>query len=154
MPAARNHCAATMLTNAVMLLCPENPRCQDAREIFTEVHAVVGNGPVLRLEHKANRYLREAALPFQCEQIDRHLTEASPDRLVRIAQESLCASSPVALLVAASPLRWHWVLALPEGQSGGGLLISDTWHARQAYRYIPDRGSRLMAVCVFHPHAI
>lgn len=146
---ARNHCAATMLTNAVAMLCPES-----LHRSFAEIHRVIGNGPVLRLARPANRYLQQAGVPYICEQYDRHLTEGSPERLAGIAREELLAGRPAALLVAASSLRWHWVLALPGEESGEALLISDSWHARQVFQYVPDRGSRLMGVCVFHPRAI
>lgn len=163
---ARNHCAATMLTNLVIMLRAADPQLhnqaavgscnKDMQQTFRNIHAIVGNGPVLHLQNKANRYLRSAGLPYSCEQIDRHLTETSPDRLVQIAQDHMRTGAPVALLVAASPLRWHWVLALPDYGNDHAFMIHDSWHARQVYHYIPDRGSRLMAICVFTPngHAI
>lgn len=172
---ARNHCAATMLTNAVRLLQPAESLTQDVKALFIAIHQIVGNGPVLHLQRRANRYFDSAHLPIRCEQINRRCIESRPDRLTSLAWSDLADGHPVALLVAASLFRWHWVLALPATSlepyrqfvsisaashqtsghdtvsgANGTFLIADSWHAQRIYYYTADQGSRLMAICRFH----
>lgn len=161
MTIARNHCAATMLTNAVMLLAPTYPKVHDPQALFREIHDFIGNGPVLRLQNKTNRYLMTARLPYTCRQVNRGILESSPARLVSLAHQDLAAGRPAALLVAASPLRWHWVLALPEAptqqahslRSADAFTIIDNWHPNCLYHYVPDQGAHLMAICLFPPQS-
>lgn len=146
---ARNHCAATMMTNLMLQRYGRAPMCGDRRALFQRIHHFLGNGPVLRIVGKANRYLAQEGISSRCRQWNRHLLEASPERLLRVARYELLAGRPCALLVAAAPFRWHWVLAISMQEERDGamsLLIADGWHARRIYQYIPDHGSRLMAV--------
>lgn len=149
---ARNHCAVTMLVNAVISCLGAEPVCQDRRALFVAIHRFVGNGPVLRLQNRANRYFQSAGLPIRCRQVNRRITERRPDRLTDLVQRELAAGRPCALMVAASPLDWHWVLALAAKQDRAGSVlfcIADGWHARRVYWYTPDAGSRLMAIAAF-----
>lgn len=149
---ARNHCAATMLTNLVIACGDGVSTGPDYRSLFCEIHKAVGNGPVLDISRRANRYFRARGLPYTCRQTNRHLMETRSDCLVMAARDALRTGYPCALLVAASPLRWHWVLALSMGVASDGTTrfhIVDGWHSRQIYQYIPDRGSRLLAVAAF-----
>lgn len=151
---ARNHCAATMLTNIVLLTGSREQLCQDRRLLFRAIHRFVGNGPVLRLQNKANRYFRDANIPLRCQQVNRGLLAFSPERLAAIAAAEARAGRPCALLVAASPLHWHWVTVVGVSEEMSGcspLIIADGWHARNVYSYVPDRGARLLAVARILP---
>lgn len=149
---ARNHCAATMLTNWVINCCGDDSAEYDRRALFQAVHAFVGNGPILWLERRANRYLRSRHIPYVCTQIGRHLVEPRPDRLVQIVVRELDAGRPCGLMVAESLISWHWVLAVSAEQGPDGdvaIRIIDGWHARRIFRYIPDQGSRLLGIAIF-----
>lgn len=149
---ARNHCAATMLANMMLRCYGKEAVCRDRRELFMGIHRVIGNGPVLWLERRANRYLESQRIPGTCRQINRHLTEMQPDRLVQVALRELGAGRPCGLMVAGSLLDWHWVLALDAGLEPGGTVIfciADGWHARRVFHYMPDHGSRLLAIATF-----
>lgn len=163
---ARNHCCAVMVVNLLLqkfsAYCAGNSRS----ELFSHVHAFVGNGPVLTLRN-ANRFLQSSGLP---------------GRFVRIpADFSAFKGSPgfYALLLAASPLDWHWVLAvLPADPSAGvslrhgstavsctaqgktvlpspfsdfpsGLPVLTGWDSSHLYLWKPGHGSRLLAVWEF-----
>lgn len=150
---ARNHCAATMMVNLMLRCYAQDPMCRDRRELFLGIHRIVGNGPILFLPRRANRYLASRGVPMACGQVCRRLTETRPDRLSDLAQRELAAGNACALLVAESLLNWHWVLAVsvkirPSGTAA--FCIVDGWHARRVFYYIPDQGSRLLAIAVFH----
>lgn len=149
---ARNHCAATMMTNLMLVHYGEDPGCRDRRALFRDIHRFIGNGPVLHIAGRANRYLRENRIPMTCAQRNRHLTERDPGRLITAAQEELHAGRPCGLLVAASPLQWHWVLAIAAERDTAGATsfrIADGWHAGRVLSYIPDRGARLLGIAIF-----
>lgn len=149
---ARNHCAATMMVNLMLERCGEEQVCRDLRELFWSIHGFIGNGPVLYLARRANRYLVSEGISLICRQTSRRITERYPRRLLDLAHREVTAGRPCALLVAASPLNWHWVLAIGMESNRAGMVrlhIVDGWHARRLYTYVPDQGSRLLAVATF-----
>lgn len=149
---ARNHCAATMLTNVMLQHDGAGAAGPPWRSLFCGVHAAIGNGPVLWIPRRANRYLAANRVPVVCRQVNRHLCETRPDRLAAILYEEIAAGRVCGLMVAASALQWHWVLAVSAERNADGtrsFLIADGWHARRMYRYVPDQGSRLMAIATF-----
>lgn len=148
---ARNHCAATMLANLMLCRYGEGAVCRNRRELFRGIHRIIGNGPILRLDRRANRYLAGQGVPLVCRQINRRVAEA-PDRLVQLVQRELDAGRPCGLMVAESLWNWHWVLVLGAKLDPSGAVcfcIADGWHARRVFHYMPDHGSRLLAIATF-----
>lgn len=148
---ARNHCAATMIINTLAVCCPGRLQFMNLSVVFREVHFYIGNGPVLNIARRANRFFRNAQVPLVCRQYTRRPWEVRPDRLVQIGQEEIAKGNALGCLVAAGPLHMHWILAAPDKAADGSILIIDNWHADRVYRYVPDQGSKLIAVAVFSP---
>jgi|GEM_PF-702908 len=191
---ANNHCCATLLTNYSVFLdaCHQNQiatrylRVADYKEIFAGVHHFVGNGPVLRIDPKANAWFDSANINARCRVMHglrRALpAQVNPDALydryhastdlpymeteedplnspsssraerayIRICS-ALTGGNPCALLVAAGPLNWHWIMAVGfvEYKDGGHqLLIVDNWTRRGFHLYYPDDGCRLLSCSV------
>lgn len=146
---ARNHCAATMILNTVAVCCPERLRDLNLSVVFREVHFYIGNGPILYIARRANNFFLNARVPLVCRQYSRRLWERRPDRLVQIGQAEIAKGNALGCLVMAGPLHMHWILAAPDKAADGSVLIIDNWHADRVYRYVPDEGSKLLAIAVF-----
>lgn len=110
--------------------------------LFSQAHSYIGNGPVLTLRG-ANRFLQSAGLS---------------GRFVRVPASSLfsCSFSSsehpgyYALLLAASPLDWHWVLAISlPSDIYTGLPVLTGWDSSCLHLWKPDCGSRLLSVWKF-----
>lgn len=139
---ARNHCCAVMTVNLLLQKFPAYCAGFSRKELFSAVHAFVGNGPVLTLRG-ANRFLQNAGLA---------------GRFVRIPAASLfsrdlsSSEQPgyYALLLAASSLDWHWILAfsLPSGIHNG-LPVLTGWDSSRLHLWKPEHGSRLLSVWKF-----
>lgn len=173
---ARNHCGATMLTNFIQLenyrqgqstASHHQPAAkhsvsapaatawnrQEAMSIFPLVHRYVRNGPVLFLRGKAKRYFAASHMSYLAKPIrrlsaDDGSSRAKSERKFRRIAASLREGHPVALLVAASLLNWHWVLAVGYTiytDGSFGLRIVDEWHRKGLRIYVPDEGSRLLS---------
>lgn len=146
---ARNHCAATMLLNLLEICCPERLHNLHLSAVFREVHFYIGNGPILYIARRANRLFRNTQVPLVCRQYTRRPWEVRPDRLVQIGREAIANGNALGCLVMAGPLHMHWILAAPDQDADGSVLIIDNWHADRLYHYVPDKGSKLLAVAVF-----
>ena len=135
--AARNHCCAVMVLNLLLLRFPAYCAGFSRSELFFHVHSFVGNGPVLTLRH-ANHFLRSTELP---------------GRFTRISSASFVpqnTSGFYALLLAASPFDWHWVLAiLPVDSCTGDLSVLTGWDSSRLYLWKPNHRSRLLSAWKF-----
>ena len=135
--AARNHCCAVMVLNLLLLRFPAYCAGFSRSELFFHVHSFVGNGPVLTLRH-ANHFLRSTELP---------------GRFTRISSASFVpqnTSGFYALLLAASPFDWHWVLAiLPADSCTGDLSVLTGWDSSRLYLWKPNHRSRLLSAWKF-----
>ena len=147
---ASNHCAATTITNYALWYLREYRGRKDAtgavtdytRKVFSDVHRHIPNGPVLLLKNKAARYFRAASLPVSVLSIK--------EENIR---EELEAGNPVAIMVAASVMQWHWILVVGYLTGEDSLvtyLIEDNWHRKGMYTYTPGIGSKLLDVLAFH----
>jgi len=135
--AARNHCCAVMVLNLLLLRFPAYCAGFSRSELFSHVHSFVGNGPVLTLRY-ANHFLRSAGLPGS-------FTWISPVSFV--PQKS---SGYYALLLAASPFDWHWVLAvLPADSRTDDLSVLTGWDSSRLYLWKPSHRSHLLSVWKF-----
>ena len=135
--AARNHCCAVMVLNLLLLRFPAYCAGFSRIELFKEIHGEIGNGPVLSLR-RANRFLQKAQLP---------------GRLVRISNSRLPVRPAEyhALLLAAAPLDWHWVLAIPDSEKNppapdAAIPVITGWDPDHPYLWNPEGSSRLLAV--------
>ena len=151
---ANNHCCATLLTNYSVFLdaCRRRDagrlRGYDYREVFNGVHHFVGNGPVLRIDPKANAWFASAGMNAHCKVI--HGLSHGERAYLRIRDE-LLGGNPCALLVAAGLFNWHWIMAVGfvEYEDGGHqLLIVDNWTRRGFHLYYPGNGCRLLSCSV------
>lgn len=161
---ARNHCYATMLTNYLLFQQTESARSTYAdpaqiRYLFRTVHSVSGNGPVFSVGRGSVRMLRDLGIRQDPAPIKKlrsrsgfraagaeHLSvsEIMYEKIRRRIDDGY----PVALLVAAAPFDWHWVLAMGYAQAEYGrhfLLILDNWHRGGYQIYMPDDGCRLLS---------
>ncbi len=124
--AAKNHCCATMLTNYCLYLeskgslFPDLPRAA----LFEKIHRFVPNGPRLPLRLRDTPCSKMTVL---CRCLEKQ-------------------KDPAALLVAAGPLSWHWILAVGTVRIFGikYLLVITGWH-RTPRLYRPDSGCRVLA---------
>ena len=139
---AQNHCCAVMTVNLLLQKFPAYCARFSRRELFLAVHAFVGNGPILTLR-RVNRFLQNTGLT---------------GRFVRVPAASLssCSFSSsehpgyYALLLAASPLDWHWVLAISlPSDIYTGLPVLTGWDSSCLHLWKPDCGSRLLSVWKF-----
>lgn len=164
---ARNHCYATMLTNYLIYMQTEFSRHNaadpaQARMLFSTVHRVAGNGPVFSVTGRSSRLLQKLGIPGIPKPIKKlrsrsGLPAAEAEHLSvseimyeKIRQE-VDAGHPVALLVAAAPFDWHWILAMGYAEAEYGrhfLLILDNWHRGGYQIYMPDDGCRLLSATV------
>ena len=139
--AARNHCCAVMVLNLLLLRFPAYCAGFSRSELFKEIHGEIGNGPVLSLR-RANRFLQKAQLP---------------GRLVRISNSRLPVRPAEyhALLLAAAPLDWHWVLAIPDSGKNppapDPIPVITGWDPDRPYLWNPKGPSRLLAVWRLDP---
>ena len=158
---ARDHCCATMFTNYLIYLegrgLYHGSARGDLRSLFRTVHSVIGNGPVLNIRGKSRRLFGRNHIPASAvpvnhlrsrRGIDQERNLSSTEIMYRRIRGEILQGSPVALLVAAAPLDWHWVLAMgfAEFEYGRhGLLILDNWHRDGFQIYLPDEGCRVIS---------
>ena len=156
---ARNHCAATTVLNLLLLSeaarAPQ-PGTAAARDLFLRVHRYIGNGPVFRLAPKAARLFREEQIPLTSEALSPRQIRRSSKRggIAAYIAGELRRGNYCAVMVEAAVFAWHWVLVTGyKFQENGGtvLLVEDNWHRRGMQEYIPDKGSIVRGICVFHP---
>ena len=149
---ARNHCAATMVTNFIILKKKEVPdlpdRERDPFYIFSRAHAFIRNGPIFDVKKKAEKCFANLGLPYEC----RVIRPSSPEEAFEAAKENLDEGRLCGLLVAASLFQWHWIMAVgyeiwPDGKKF--LLIEDNWHREGLRRLDPAGDTRIMNVTVF-----
>lgn len=140
--AARNHCCAVMVLNLLLLRFPAYCAGFSRSELFKEIHGEIGNGPVLSLR-RANRFLRKAQLP---------------GRLIRMPRSQFpgCRAEYHALLLAAAPLDWHWVLAIPDSGKNppvpnAAIPVITGWDPDRPYLWNPKGPSRLLTVWRLDP---
>ena len=140
--AARNHCCAVMVLNLLLLRFPAYCAGFSRSELFEEIHGEIGNGPVLSLR-RANRFLQKTQLP---------------GRLIRIPRSQFpsCRAEYHALLLAAAPLDWHWVLAIPDSGKNppapdAAIPVITGWDPDRPYLWNPEGPSRLLAVWRLDP---
>ena len=139
---ARNHCCAVMVLNLLLLRFPAYCAGFSRSELFEEIHGEIGNGPVLSLR-RANRFLQKTQLP---------------GRLIRIPRSQFpsCRAEYHALLLAAAPLDWHWVLAIPDSGKNppapdAAIPVITGWDPDRPYLWNPEGPSRLLAVWRLDP---
>ena len=142
---AKNHCAAVCMTN--LELCLKGGRDREGvREEFHLSHRVLHTGPVftrsfrngmlVRFRREGIRLLQQVIGPYDTETME----------------AALLAGRPMAVLIMASPLDWHWVTAVGMAEKDGRffLQIADGWN-RRADRYLSvDRDRcRIMSVTAY-----
>lgn len=156
---ARNHCAATTVLNLLLLSgAAESPQpgTAAARALFLRVHRYIGNGPVFRLAPKATRLFRAEQIPLTAEAVSpRQLRSSSGSAgIAAFIAGELRRGNYCAVMVEAAVFAWHWVLVTgyKAAENGGTvLLVEDNWHRRSMQEYVPDNGSIVRGICVFHP---
>lgn len=137
---ARNHCCAIMVMNLLLQEYPEYCRRFPRRDLFLRIHAAVGNGPVFTLR-RANRFLQKEGLPGRFERVPLSAQHPHSPYASKAPQPFRSA-----LLLAAGPFDWHWVLA-----SGDAFRVITGWDSRHLFQWNPRSGVRLLSVWQFHP---
>lgn len=157
---ARNHCYAIMVMNLLLQEYPEYCRRFTRRDLFLRIHAAVGNGPVFTLR-RANSFLQKEGLPGRFERVPLSAQHPHSPYASKAPQPFRSA-----LLLAAGPFDWHWVLAsadasrqiakthtgrTPSPCSGSTFRVITGWDSRQLFQWNPCSGVRLLSIWQFHP---
>ena len=145
---ARNHCASVCATNLVLCLqalrsaeLPGRAFTETRDELFRTFHDLIGNGPVFFLARSMKRFsasMGRSALTRRVRGFDGIRSVIDDGR-------------PAALLLAAGPFDWHWVLCVGwrRIRTAGGahdlLQIVNSWDPTGEVWYEPGRGARIMA---------
>ena len=172
---ARNHCCSVMVMNLLLQEFPEYCRKFSRRELFLRIHAMIGNGPVLSLR-RANRFLQKEGIPGQFEQVPLPslFSHSALQSVPCPSFQGFPASSSVehsqgeaaphwmALLIAAGPFDWHWVLAVPTAPSkesrmkkGQTFSVMTGWDSSKLFCWKSGQKARLLSVWIFSavPHS-
>lgn len=103
---ARNHCGAVAATNLVLQLAdlgvPSLKINNRIKDTFVELHNLIGNGPVMTIASNLDKYISSRGHTLSHSRI---LTYSG-------LQKAISNNKPCALLLCASPLHWHWVVAV------------------------------------------
>ena len=138
---AENHCACVCTMNTALLL----KSCKtgdfegldidwDRVKLFTDIHDIVGNGPVIWYKPKFNRFFKSKGSNIR----------AVPIKKLEAFEESIKANVPVPMLVNAGITKWHWVLVVgirKYSDESIYLNILDGWTKRRD-RYIRYEGRK------------
>ena len=103
---AKNHCGAVCATNLAIYFSSQGYRelleGNDRVRTFRQIHAYVGDGPVLRLLNRTRKYFISRGYSFACRMV-RNYGEI---------KEALGEGRPSVVLLTSGPFDWHWVLAV------------------------------------------
>ena len=154
--AARNHCCATMLTNYCLYLeskgslFPDLPRAA----LFEKIHRFVPNGPIFSITKRAPKVFASLEISSAAYRLPLRLRDTPCSKMTVLCRCLEKQKDPAALLVAAGPLSWHWILAVGTVRIFGikYLLVSTGWH-RTPRLYRPDSGCRVLAAWEFSASA-
>ena len=130
---AKNHCAATLVTNLCLYYWSLDERYKpllelddrgqvDLQKTFAAVHKFVGDGPVLFLRKKALAYFKSRG--FTLEGRILHTKKALKEAVER--------KDPCAILLENAYNDYHWVLSTGYKESSFGdlyLNVIDNWYA-------------------------
>ena len=127
---ADNHCAAVCAMNLTLILRRHRighiNRCRignDRKKVFLSIHRFIGNGPVVFLKPKINRYFKSLG----------SMIRIVPISSYEEIEDSVLGRVPVALLVNAGITNWHWILVIGIRKYQNGsiyLNILDGWNKR------------------------
>lgn len=145
---AKNHCCATMLTNYCLYLEEAGILSSDLSRtaLFARIHAFVPNGPIFSITRRAPRVFASLGIPASARRLPIHPWDSAEKKLSVLARCIERQKGPAALLVAAGPLSWHWILAAGTARTSGrnDLLVITGWD-RSPRLYRPDTGCRVLA---------
>lgn len=130
---AKNHCAATLLTNLCIFYAHKGYKQlidKDINNTFKEIHDLVGDGPVMILSKKARKY-------FYLHNYNLVINKLNS---LEDIKKSIDDGIPCALLLENALFNWHWVLVV--GYKDNYLEIIDNWNRSTRY-YLINNGSRL-----------
>lgn len=132
---AKNHCAATSLTNICIYYASKgykNIIKDNYLATFKDIHKLVGDGPVFKLSGKAKKYFKNNNLVLHTEKLN---------NLADI-KKSIDKGHPVVLLLMDALFNYHWILVF--GYSEDYLEIIDNWHKDHRF-YKLNKGSKLLS---------
>lgn len=103
---AKNHCGATFIVNLAIFFESQgykNLLINDSiDQTFKFVHEKIGNGPIVFVAPKARWYFSTRGYKLKYRFIDSF----------KLAKEAIDRGKPLGILLAQSPISWHWVLGL------------------------------------------
>ena len=127
---ADNHCAAVCAMNMMLILRKfgigsliQNREEQERRELFKDIHRIVGNGPVIFLKPKLNKIFRSIGAGLK----------TVPTTDFKDIEKCMIENRPVALLVNAGITQWHWITIVGIRKYMDGSIyfnILDGWNKR------------------------
>lgn len=132
---AKNHCAATLLTNLCIYYKNKGYKrfIEDNDKLFKDVHDTVGDGPVAFLVGKIKRYFSKYNYSANIYKL-KNLNEI---------KNSIDNNNPCAMLLMDALFNWHWVLVV--GYKDEYLQIIDNWHRDTNRFYKINVGSKFIS---------
>ncbi|NLW52331.1 MAG: hypothetical protein GXY87_03075 [Tissierellia bacterium] len=103
---AKNHCGATFITNLCIFF--ENQGFDgllidnDVDKTFKYIHSKIGNGPIVTVASKAKRYFKSRGYDLGYKSVINS----------KEIKSSIEKNHPLGILLAQSPIEWHWVLGV------------------------------------------
>lgn len=135
---AKNHCATICLINLIKIMVKQKKEAvlsvfdekTEEKELFTGIYAITGNGPVIAICRKLNRFLGNVNL----------FAQKTKYGNVEDVKEAIKNQIPVAVLLKGfSMTDWHWVICVGVRTYEDGrvyLRIIDNWN-KTLSRFMP-----------------
>lgn len=135
----KNHCATTTGTNIILYfyhLGFWDLLEKDEENTFSEFYKIVGNGPIIFLARKLKRYFKDRAYNLKYKRYSSFEN----------VKDALNKNRPCSVLLSASLLNWHWIMAIGwrEYESGEKYIqIVDSW-TKNDYRFYKVKKSGII----------
>ena len=142
----KNHCAAVAVTNLALYfykrghynLMVDTRRGRSIYETFVKVHKIVGNGPVMTIAGKAQKYFKDRG--YSLKYSGANTTDA--------VKKAIDNNRPVGILIADGLFSWHCIICIGYRKYSNGafyMQVVDGWNNSTSKYYKPHSGSTWMS---------
>lgn len=134
---AKDHCAATAVTNLAMYFANRGYtklKKSSNRQTFIAVHDIVGNGPVMTIAGKTKEYFSNCGYSLNYKSVSDFDGIKSATKKGR----------PCGILLADGITAWHWIISVGYREytnSGNYIRVMDGWNRDVNRFYKPGSGS-------------